>query len=61
MAQQREAAVNLAKESRVLSLAEQADLELRNAIAGGWLTPPLERLRLEDGRGDPAAEMRAAW
>ena len=42
-------------------IAVQADLELRNAIAGGWLTDPLERMRMNDGRGDPSEEMTQGW
>jgi hypothetical protein len=44
-----------------MSLAEEEELERRRMIAGGWLTPPLERMMLEDGRGDPAAEMTRGW
>jgi hypothetical protein len=55
------AAVNLAKPAPPISEAEQADLELRRARAGGWLMDPDERARLNDGRGDPAAEMQAGW
>jgi hypothetical protein len=61
LAQQREAAINLAKAPRVLSIAEQADLELRQARAGGWLLSDDERSRLYGAGGDPAAEMTAGW
>jgi hypothetical protein len=58
---QRQAAIDLAKAPRVLSLAEQADLELRQARAGGWLMDPDERARLYGPGGDPAAEMTRGW
>jgi hypothetical protein len=55
------AAINLARPMRVLTDAEQLDLEYRQAQAGGWFLPEDQRARLNDGRGDPAAEMTAGW
>jgi hypothetical protein len=61
LAAERRAQIDLAKEPRILSLAEQADLELRQARAGGWLLSDDERSRLYGPGGDPAAEMTAGW
>jgi hypothetical protein len=62
LAQQRQAEINLARPAqRVLTDAEFADWLYRQDQADGMHLSEGERRRLNDGRGDPAAEMTQGW